>query len=271
MPSIYTVDAFTDRPFGGNPAGVCPLESPADAAWMQNVAAEMNLAETAFLHPEADGWRLRWFTPTGVEMDLCGHATLATAHVLWETGALAPESTARFQSRSGLLTATRRGEWIELDLPSLPAKPIEPPADLLESLGVAAVRVARSRDDLLVEVVDEAAVRACRPDFARLRRVKTRGVIVTAASAAPEFDFVSRFFAPAVGIDEDPVTGSAHCVLAPWWAAALGKRTFMAWQASPRGGLLRLELDGERVRLAGRAVTVLRGELIGDAPRPRSA
>jgi PhzF family phenazine biosynthesis protein len=259
--TIYQVDAFTDRPFTGNPAGVCVLERPADASWMQAVALEMNVAETAFLHPEADGWRLRWFTPA-VEIDLCGHATLASAHVLWETGRLAPEAEARFHTRSGLLTAERRGSWIELDFPSLPVRVMEAPEGLAQALGVEPVQAGRSRDDLLVEVASEAVVRGCAPDFARLRKVPTRGVIVTSRATTPGFDFVSRFFAPAVGIDEDPVTGSAHCALVPYWAERLGRTEFTALQVSPRSGVLRLRLQGDRVRIAGQSVTVLRCELL---------
>jgi PhzF family phenazine biosynthesis protein len=258
---IYQVDAFTDRKFAGNPAGVCVLEAPAPESWMQDVAREMNLAETAFLHREGDAWRLRWFTPV-VEMDLCGHATLASAHVLWETGALAPEAEARFHTRSGLLGAVRRGDWIELDFPSQPPKPAEVPADLRAALVVDMRFTGRNQSDFLVEVAAEAVVRGLRPDFARLRRLDARGVIVTSRSAGGEFDFVSRFFAPAVGIDEDPVTGSAHCALTPYWAAKLGKQEMTAYQASARGGVLRLRLAGDRVRIAGRAVTVLRGELL---------
>lgn len=258
---IHQVDAFTDTAFAGNQAAVCILPGPADDTWMQSVAREMNLAETAFLLREGDAWRLRWFSPA-VEIDLCGHATLAAAHVLWETRLLAPEAPARFVTRSGPLGAVRRGTWIELDFPATPVEAIAAPAGLLEALGVRGVFVGRSRFDELVEVDGEAAVRAVAPDFAALRRLTTRGVIVTSRAATPGFDIVSRFFAPAVGIDEDPVTGSAHCALAPYWAPKLNRNAMVALQASPRGGVLRVQLDGERVRLGGQAVSVLRGELL---------
>lgn len=258
---IYTVDAFTAKPFAGNPAAVVLLDAPRDDAWLQAVAAEMNLSETAYLRPAADGYELRWFTPA-VEVDLCGHATLASAHVLWESGLIAAEAAARFHTRSGLLTAARRGDWIELDFPAKVEEPTTPPAELLEALGTAAVYVGRNQFDYLVEIESEAALRALTPDHARLRQLPVRGVIVTARAESPGYDFVSRFFAPGSGIDEDPVTGSAHCCLAPYWAPRLGKTVFSAYQASPRGGELEVELVGERVLLRGRAVTVLRGELL---------
>jgi PhzF family phenazine biosynthesis protein len=262
--SIIQVDAFTDRPFSGNPAAVCVLEAmPADE-WMQNVAREMNLSETAFLVPEADGFRLRWFTPA-VEVALCGHATLASAHVLWETGRLGPEVTARFLTRSGLLTASRDGDWIEMDFPAETPVEAEAPAGLIEALGVVPVHVARNRFDYLVEVADVATVRRCSPDFTRLRAVEARGVIVTSRADGDGNDFVSRFFAPRAGVDEDPVTGSAHCCLAPWWSARIGRNALTGYQASPRGGTVRVRLNGSRVILRGKAVTVLRGELSDEA------
>jgi PhzF family phenazine biosynthesis protein len=258
---IVCVDAFTSRPFAGNPAAVCVLPEPRDAAWMQHVAREMNLAETAFLDRAADGFNLRWFTPT-VEIDLCGHATLASAHVLWETGQVAATEPIRFHTRSGVLTAVRQDDWIELDFPVTPEQPVEIPAGLVEALGVAPRYVGRSRFDYLVEVDDEEAVRNVRPDFHRLRAISSRGVIVTSRSSMPGCDFVSRFFAPASGIDEDPVTGSAHSCLAHFWSGRLHKNRFIAQQLSSRGGLLRVQLDGDRVRLSGQAVTVIRGELL---------
>ncbi|MGH7520853.1 MAG: PhzF family phenazine biosynthesis protein [Gemmatimonadales bacterium] len=258
---ITQVDAFTDRPFAGNPAAVCILSTPADPAWMLNVAREMNLAETAFLVRHNDGYDLRWFTPE-VEIDLCGHATLASAHVLWEEGHLTPSTQARFHTKSGLLTADRNGSWIELDFPATPAAPASPPPGLIEALGAKPTFVGRSRFDYLVELENEAAVRRLTPDLGALRRVDARGVIVTSrADAKSEYDFVSRFFAPQSGVPEDPVTGSAHCALMPYWSAKLGKQELVAYQASSRGGVLRLRLDGERVKLGGQAVTVLRGEL----------
>jgi predicted PhzF superfamily epimerase YddE/YHI9 len=257
---LYQVDAFTDRPFAGNPAAVCFLPGPAEERWMQDVAREMNLAETAFLHPEDGGYRLRWFTPA-VEVELCGHATLASAHVLWETGRLPAGETARFQTLSGLLTAGRDGDWIELDFPARVADPVEPPPVLLDVMGARPVFVGRSRYDYFLEMPDEDAVRAAAPDLQAIRPLPVRGVIVTARGSSNPFDFVSRFFAPGAGIDEDPVTGSAHCTLAPYWAERFGKDELMGYQASARGGVVRVRVMGDRVRLGGQAVTVLQGGL----------
>jgi len=257
---IVQVDVFTSRPFTGNPAAVCVHQAPPTDQWMRDVAREMNLSETAFLTPRDDGYNLRWFTPA-VEVELCGHATIASAHVLWEDGHLPSGRQARFHTRSGLLLADRRGEWIELDFPAKVASPAEPPPDLLPALGVQAQFVARNQFDYLVEVESEETLRAMTPDFTALRKVPVRGVIVTARPSSTEFDFVSRFFAPAAGVDEDPVTGSAHCALGPYWAERLGKRQFTAWQASARGGVVRVRLSGDRVILGGQAVTVMRGEL----------
>jgi len=256
----FKVDSFTAQPFAGNPAGVCLLTEPRDERWMQAVAREMNLSETAFLLREGDRFRLRWFTPA-VEVDLCGHATLASAHVLWEEGVLAPSETARFATRSGELRAARRGDLIELDFPTKPEQRAEPPENLLEALRVTPLYLGRNVFDYLLLLDSEEAVRAVSPDFALLRSVTVRGVIVTAPSARPEFDFVSRFFAPAVGVDEDPVTGSAHCCLGPFWAARLGKNDLVGHQVSARGGVVNVRVAGDRVFLGGRAVTVLRGEL----------
>lgn len=257
---LLQIDAFTDQPFRGNPAAVCLLDAEKDASWMQGVAAEMNLSETAFLLRGEDGWSLRWFTPT-VEVDLCGHATLASAHALWEEKILSSGETARFQTQSGLLTATQSGDWIELDFPTKPEEPVEAPSGLLEAIAEGAVYVGRNAFDYIVELESEEAVRRLRPNHAELRKLPVRGVIVTSRSSRDEFDFVSRFFAPGSGVDEDPVTGSAHCCLAPFWSSRLGKKTFVAYQASPRGGVIRVRLEGDRVKLTGRAVTVLRGEL----------
>ena len=258
---IFQIDAFTDAPFKGNPAGVCLLgDGEVEAQWMQNVAAEMNVPETAFVRRQGADWSLRWFSPT-IEIALCGHATLATAHALLEEGHLAPHATARFHTMSGVLTATHAGDMIELDFPAKAATPAEPAEGLIEALGTQPVRVSRNEFDYLVEVASEDDIRALTPDLAILRCLTVRGVIVTSRAATPGFDFVSRFFAPGAGVDEDPVTGSAHCALAPYWAPRLGKTEFMAYQASPRGGVLRVALRGDRVTLAGRAVTVLRGEL----------
>jgi predicted PhzF superfamily epimerase YddE/YHI9 len=260
---IVQVDAFTAQPFAGNPAAVCILPAAKDVTWMQHVAREMNLAETAFLQRRADGsdFDLRWFTPA-VEVDLCGHATLASAHVLWETGQLAATEVARFHTRSGLLTATRRGEWIDLDFPLTPVAAIDPPPGLGEALGVTPLYLGRSQFDVLVQVESESMVRDLQPDFRLLAGIDARGVIVTSRAAASDHDFVSRFFAPQSGIDEDPVTGSAHCALAAFWRSELGKDSFVARQISARGGELHVQIVGDRVRLGGQAVTVLRGELL---------
>jgi PhzF family phenazine biosynthesis protein len=266
--SITQVDAFTNEPFCGNPAAVCLLPAARDERWMQQVAREMNLSETAFLVRRPDGFDLRWFTPL-VEVDLCGHATLASAHVLWEQGELGPDETARFHTRSGLLTALRRGDWIELDFPAAPVVAAEPPAGLVEALGVEPVFAGRSARDNLIEVASEAEVQALAPDFTALRRIEARGVIVTSRASTPNpstgsgqgFDFVSRFFGPRVGIDEDPVTGSAHCTLGPYWQERLGKTEMLAYQASARGGVVRVAVRGRRVGIAGQAITMLRGEL----------
>ncbi|NPV09757.1 MAG: PhzF family phenazine biosynthesis protein [Anaerolineae bacterium] len=260
--TLYQVDAFTDRPFTGNPAAVVLLQKPAEDGWMQQVAAEMNLSETAFLLPQTDGFNLRWFTPA-VEVELCGHATLASAHVLWETGHLLPEDEARFFTLSGLLLCRRRGDWIEMDFPSEAPGPSEAPAGMLAALGLeAAVYVGRNRFDYLVEVESEEDLSKLRPDPRALAASVpgTRGVIVTARSHGT-YDFVSRFFAPAAGIDEDPVTGSAHCALGPYWGARLGREAMLAYQASSRGGVVQVRLAGPRVILGGQAVTVLRGTL----------
>ena len=261
---ITQVDAFTSRPFEGNPAAVCILPAARDPAWMQHVAREMNLSETAFLvrrQPAGDGFDLRWFTPA-VEVDLCGHATLASAHALWESGQLKAGETAQFHTKSGVLTASKLGDWIELNFPATPAVAANAPDGLADALGASPRYVGRSRFDYLIELDSEALVRDLRPDFGRLRQLPVRGVIATSAATTPGWDFVSRFFAPAAGVDEDPVTGSAHCCLTPFWSARLGKTTLLARQVSARGGTLRVTLDGDRVRLAGQAVTVLRGELV---------
>ena len=257
---VFQVDAFTAKAFSGNPAAVCLLEEEAEVQWMQSVAAEMNLSETAFLVPQNDGFGLRWFTPT-TEVDLCGHATLASAHVLWNSGRLGRCDTARFHTRSGLLTAKLQADWIELDFPVTPAEAIEAPAGLSDLLGSVPKFVGRSRFDLLMELSDAEELRDLNPDFAGLSRFPVRGFIVTAPSDVPEYDFLSRFFAPAECVNEDPVTGSAHCALAPFWAERLGKNEMTAFQASPRGGVVKVKLEGDRVLLRGQAVTVLRGEL----------
>lgn len=258
---IYQVDAFTDRLFAGNPAGVCILPEAKSEKWMQDVAREMNLAETAFLVKQPDGYRLRWFTPA-VEVDLCGHATLASAHILWETGQLPVNQEAHFHTKSVLLTAKQDGKLIEMNFPATPDTPVEAPPGLIPALGGKAKYVGKSRFDYLIEVEGEEVLRKLRPDFGSIKKLPVRGVIVTARAKSAGYDFVSRFFAPAAGIDEDPVTGSAHCTLAPFWTKRLGKKEMVGYQASSRGGTVRVRVDGERVHLGGQAVTVLIGELI---------
>ncbi|MBC8105754.1 MAG: PhzF family phenazine biosynthesis protein [Anaerolineae bacterium] len=270
---FFQVDAFADRPFAGNPAAVFILARPADETWMQNVAREMNLSETAFLHRVAGAdealFNLRWFTPA-VEVDLCGHATLASAHVLWETNLLPRNVEPRFQSRSGILGAKWSDGWIELDFPATHPTSLSSDEattlinDLATALGTHVIGARRTRFDLLVVMDSKSAVRKLEPDFGRLRKLKGRGIIVTARADTSQYDFVSRFFAPAAGVDEDPVTGSAHCALTPYWSEKLGKTRMTAYQASPRGGVVRVELRGNRVALGGQAITVARGELIGD-------
>ncbi len=255
------VDAFTDEAFAGNPAAVCLLSSARSDLWMQQVAREMNLAETAFLVARADGFDLRWFTPA-VEVDLCGHATLASAHVLWEERHLPAGQTARFHTRSGLLSASRQGGLIWLDFPATPPQPVRRSEDLERALGSAFKFLGRTAFDYLVELESEAEVRSVAPDMSLLARLGTRGVIVTAPSANGSYDFVSRFFAPGAGVPEDPVTGSAHCGLGPYWAAKLGRKELVGYQASARGGTVRVRLEGDRAHLGGHAVTVLRGELL---------
>jgi PhzF family phenazine biosynthesis protein len=259
---FFHVDAFTARPFAGNPAAICLLDGPRDPDWMRQVAAEMNLSETAFVVPQEGGFGLRWFTPV-IEVDLCGHATLAAAHVLWESRRLAAGAVARFHTRSGWLTAARDAGWITLDFPALSIVPGPVPDTLVEALGADARFTGACGARSVIEVADEATVRGLRPDFALLRSVPGRALIVTAAAdPGSGYDFVSRYFAPWVGVDEDPVTGAAHCSLGPFWGARLGKATLFAYQASPRGGALRVELAGDRVRLAGQAVTVVSGEFL---------
>lgn len=264
---IFQIDAFTSKAFKGNAAAVCLLGEPRPAEWMQNVAAEMNLSETAFVVPRQDGgFDLRWFTPA-IEVPLCGHATLASAHALWEIGRLSLDKEARFHTLSGWLIARRDGARIEMDFPALPADRAELPKAVEEALDIKplAVVVNRRKDgsdgNFLVELESESTVRNARPDFEKLRRAANAGIIITAQGDS-KYDFVSRYFACFAGIDEDPVTGSAHCLLAPYWAAKLGKTEMSAYQASARGGEVSVRLNGDRVILGGSAVTVLRGSLL---------
>jgi PhzF family phenazine biosynthesis protein len=260
---IVQVDAFTAEPFRGNPAAVCVLPEPRSEAWMQDVAREMNLSETAFLvRRGGSAFDLRWFTPT-VEVALCGHATLASAHVLWESGQVGPGDQAQFHTKSGLLTADRRdGGIIELDFPSKPEEESPEPEGLQKALGARAVYIGKNAFDYIVEVESDAVVRGLKPDMSAVARLPVRGVMVTSRSGEVGIDFISRFFAPAAGVDEDPVTGSAHCCLAPFWASRLGKTEMVGYQASARGGLVRVRVAGDRVKLGGQAVTVMTGELL---------
>lgn len=258
---IFQVDAFASEAFSGNPAAVCMLTAPREEGWMHALAGEMNLSETAFLEPASDGWSLRWFTPT-TEVELCGHGTLACAHVLWEAGYQPPATEIRFHTAVGLLTARQVGQWIEMDFPSQPTTgPVESADGLADVLGGEIAAAHHAGWTTLVELADASALRDLSPDFAAMKGGLWGSAIVTAASDSPEFDFVSRFFAPAIGIDEDPVTGSSHCVLGPFWSERLGKVDMVAYQASARGGVVKVTVAGERTKLSGQAVTVFRGEL----------
>lgn len=264
---IWQIDAFTDRPFAGNPAAVCILEKYPSDKWMQSVAAEMNLSETAFIVPtdEPNQFHLRWFTPA-TEVDLCGHATLASVHALVEQNRVDTQSAIRFQTRSGELSCTHSGSQITLDFPAIPATndvDTSIKQTLLAALGIADGVVLQSRFDLVVVVDKAETVESLRPDFNALQRLDTRGVMVTARCQTAEADFISRFFAPRCGINEDPVTGSAHCCLAPYWGHQLGKTFMVGYQASDRGGYVHCEVIGDRVRLTGNAITVLAGTLLG--------
>ena len=258
---LFHVDAFTDRPFSGNPAAVCLLPSWKADSWLQAVAGELNLSETAFLVEQDAHLELRWFTPK-VEVDLCGHATLASAHVLWQQGLAKPGDEIRFSTKSGILKAIRHGDEMVLDFPLKPEIAAEAPRGLLEALGVSARYVGKNQFHYLVAVESEDALRSMTPDYKDLASVPVRGVIVTSRSTNAEFDFVSRFFAPGAGIDEDPVTGSAHCCLADFWRKRLAKTDFVAFQASARGGVVKVRVVKDRAFLGGKAVTVARGELL---------
>ncbi|MEZ4331052.1 MAG: PhzF family phenazine biosynthesis protein [Myxococcota bacterium] len=260
------IDAFTAEPFGGNPAAVCWLEQPREPAWMQAVAAEMNLSETAFVGPGEGACWLRWFTPT-VEVPLCGHATLASAHFLYTSGRLERSEPARFDTKSGRLLARAEGDRIVLDFPAFDAVAATPAAALVAAVGVQPIecaRVDRPGTDAcwIFALENEGAVRAARPDFARMVAVSPEPVVLTARATSAGFDFVSRFFAPGHGIGEDPVTGSAHCMLGPWWQAKLGRESFVALQASARQGVVHVRSCDGRIELAGQAVTVAEGRLL---------
>jgi PhzF family phenazine biosynthesis protein len=258
MVLVHLVDAFAERPFTGNPAAVCLLDGPRSDDWMQQLAFELGYSETAYVSRTESGFSLRWFTPA-LEVDLCGHATLASAHVLWNVGRA--QGPIAFETKSGVLTCERNGRLIHMDLPRTELRDEPPPIGLLSALGGKPVALKRAGPDFLVELEDERSVVQADPDLPALAQVKLRGVMITARSRSPEIDFVSRFFAPGAGIDEDPVTGSAHCALAPYWAERVGKQALRARQVSRRGGELELELFPDRVRVGGRAVTVLTGAL----------
>jgi PhzF family phenazine biosynthesis protein len=261
MVQIFIVDAFANRAFTGNPAAVCLLAEAVDASWMQTVAAEMNLSETAFLLKREQDYLLRWFTPTD-EVDLCGHATLASAHILWEQGHAEPEEELQFLTKSGRLSAKREDDQIQLNFPLELEEKCNAPMFLLDSLGVTPLYVGKNRIDYIVEVASEDIVRALKPDFNLLKQVKSRGVIVTSKADSDAYDFVSRCFYPATGINEDPVTGSAHCCLGPYWQAKLNKSDLTAYQVSQRGGVLNLKIMGNRILISGQAITTLRGMLV---------
>ncbi|VAX24156.1 Phenazine biosynthesis protein PhzF like [hydrothermal vent metagenome] len=259
---IFGVDAFTSKPFSGNPAAVCLLTESVTDDWMQSVAMEMNLSETAFVEKVNDGeYNLRWFTPK-VEVDLCGHATLASAHILWETGECRADRII-FNTKSGQLTAVRSDGHIELDFPQVQPEPASAPTGLLEGLGVKeSVNVMKAGPDFLVELGFENEIKKLKPDFARLGSIDMRTVVVTARGGDTDIDFVSRVFAPSAGIDEDPVTGSTHCALGPYWSGKMDKKEFKARQISKRGGEIGVKLKGGRAILSGKAVTVWAGSLI---------
>jgi PhzF family phenazine biosynthesis protein len=262
---LYQVDAFTDQPFRGNPAAVCVLDGPRPDAWMQALAAEMNLSETAFPLPQGDGFGLRWLTPKQ-EVGLCGHATLATAHILWAEGYLRPDQEARFETKSGLLTASKRADGIEMNFPARFVTDTQANALLNRALGAVprhtSVLSSAKGNTYLLEYESERQVAEMVPDFAALLATDARAVIVTSRAETPGYDFVSRFFAPALGISEDPVTGSAHCYLAPYWSKKLGKVEMVGWQVSARTGVVGCAWQGERVALRGQAVTVFKAELL---------
>jgi PhzF family phenazine biosynthesis protein len=258
---LHLVDAFTGTPFRGNTAAVCILEKAADTGWMQQVATEMNHPETAFLLPISSGWNLRWFTPFQ-EVDLCGHATLASAFVLWESGKVKSGQPISFDTLSGTLVARKEGEWITLDFPAEPVTAAGPVPGLSKALGVEPVFTGRNRFDILAELPSADDVCSLDPDMGAIAALLTRGVIVTAVSDLPQYDFVSRFFAPSIGVAEDPVTGSAHCCLGPYWGEKLKKTNLVGFQCSARGGLVHVTLNGDRVILGGHAVHVFSGKLL---------
>lgn len=259
---LYQVDSFTDQPFKGNPAGVCLLPKALPDDWMQAVAAEMNLSETAFLLKNGNDFDLRWFTPR-MEVELCGHATLASAHILWQTEVVPIGQIIRFHTRSGLLEAMEKGNWIELNFPIRHIHPVGEFEGISNALGAVPDETYQSEGNLLYVYEDEATVRKLAPDFSTLKHFDFHGVIVTSPAISIGFDFISRYFAPAIGINEDPVTGSAHCTLAPYWQERLHKDSMTAFQVSARGGTVKVRVSNERVYLSGQAVTVFTTSLNG--------
>lgn len=257
---LYQVDAFTNEPFKGNPAAVCLLAHKAKVSWMKAVAREMNLSETAFLSPAQGGWRLRWFTPKQ-EVDLCGHATLASAKVLFERQPELQGEPILFKTLSGDLTARYVDGEVELDFPAMAYRRFSYESNVDRALGFRPRDAVLSGDYYLFQAEHEDIIRKANPDIAALERLPIPQIIITARSEDPNVDFISRFFAPQLGIAEDPVTGSAHCLLAPFWAEKMKKTAFTAYQASTRGGMLHLRLDGERVKIRGAAVIVFEGQL----------
>ena len=258
---IYQVDAFNSEPFKGNPAAVCLLTEKKSENWMQQIAMEMNLSETAFLLPERKGYRLRWFTPL-VEVNLCGHATLASAFVLFHQKLVKPGSTVHFYTRSGEMTASDQDGWITLDFPAFYEQVYPKAQKIAEILHIKPLAVMQSGENVIVEMASAEEVCRLNPDFERLKLLTMQGLIVTARSTQPEFDFISRYFAPWIGINEDPVTGSAHACLGPYWQKRLGKSNLRAYQASQRGGMLKVEVKGKRVLISGQAVMIFSGELL---------
>lgn len=261
MLNIFTVDAFTDKIFSGNPAAVCLSDNDLKENVMQSIAAEMNLSETAFVKKIINGFSLRWFTPKA-EVELCGHATLASAHILWQEGILKQDEEAVFQTvYKGILTAKKNADEIILDFPVNSPKVSGRNIELENALNCRPVYTGTTDHNYLVELSSENEVKNVKPDFALLEKLEKYGTIITAKAENKNYDFVSRFFAPQKGINEDPVTGSAHCVLTPYWSRKLNKKTLNAYQASARGGYLTVSDEGGRVLISGKAVTVLKGEL----------
>lgn len=259
---FYWIDSFANQAFQGNPAGVCLLQSPIDDLKMQNIAREIGLSETAFVTKNFSHFELRWFTPT-VEVDLCGHATLASAHALWESKIATSESIA-FHTKSGMLTAKKDSEYVVLDFPTIAIKPLHSPIkNLLESLGINdPLYIGRSDKTVLIEVTSEKCLKNIQPDFELLKEVPIEGVVVTSRSEYPDdYDFVSRYFGPREGINEDPVTGFAHCHLGPYWQTKLNKTKFLAYQASSRGGFIKIDMHDDRILLGGKAITIMKGEI----------